>query len=284
MKEIKFPSTLALDYPNLVSEALAQVMDIPYGERFVVDLTDLQKVSAFGVAALGARVAWLVRAKRMPSGSVVRRPESGRVSNDLMRMGLYELLQQGSVGIYQRDMDQRPQELWLVDRPEDLENATQRLVNLLRSVLPATEADFEKVRGMLYALGENVFRHAKSHTGAMLCGQAFPKAGVVEFCVADTGQSIWPSLRRYPSLAESLKGDANAILTALTLKVAQPGGQPRPAFLNTLLATARKASGELVVMSGEAAVSLKNGELRTQPVTYYPGTVVGMRLRLLGKE
>src|SRR5579871_1797239 len=120
MKEIRFPSTLAMDYPALVSEALSACMDIPYGERFVVDLTDLQKISAFGVAALGARVAWLVRARRMPTGSVVRRPESGRVSNDLMRMGMYNLLQEASVNVYQRDMEQRPQELWLVDQPSEL--------------------------------------------------------------------------------------------------------------------------------------------------------------------
>jgi len=283
MKEIKFPSTLAMEYPNLVSEALAACMDVPYGERFVVDLTDLQKVSAFGVAALGARVSWLVRAKRMPSGSVVRRPESGRVSNDLMRMGLYNLLQEASVGIYQRDIDQRPQELWLVDRPEELANAVQRLMNLLRSIIPASDQNFEKLQEMILGIADNVFRHAKSNTGAMLCAQAFPKAGVVEFAVADTGQGIWASLKRFPSMAESLKGDAHAILTALTLKVQAAEGQARPGFLNTLVATARKAQGEFVCMSGEAALSLRNGELRTIPTPFYPGTVVGMRLRLFAK-
>ena len=47
------------------------------------------------------------------------------------------LLQDASVGVFQKDIDQRPQELWLVDRPEDLANASERLINLLRSVLPA---------------------------------------------------------------------------------------------------------------------------------------------------
>jgi hypothetical protein len=36
-------------------------------------------------------------------------------------------------------------------------------------------------------------------------------------------------------------------------------------------------------MSGEAALSLRNGELRTIPTPFYPGTVVGMRLRLFAK-
>jgi hypothetical protein len=105
----------------------------------------------------------------------------------------------------------------------------------------------------------------------------------VEFAVADTGQGIWSSLKRFPSFTESLKGDAHAILTALTLKVGSPDGTARPGFLNTLVATARKAQGEFVCMSGEAALSLRNGELRTITTPHYPGTVVGMRLRLFAK-
>jgi len=284
MKEIRFPSTLSMDYPGLLSEALAQVMEVPYGESLTVDLTDTQRVSAFGVAALGARLAWLVAAKRLPSGSVIRRPESGRVSNDLMRMGLYRLLQEASVNVYTGDkLGERPQELWLVERPSELENATARLVTILRAVLPASEGDFDRVTQMFTGLGDNAFRHGKVHTGAMLCGQAFPKNGVVELAVADTGQGIWASLKRFPSLAETVQGDANAILTALTLKVKGPDGVIRPGLLNTLLATARKTGGELVCMSGEAALIMRGGEMRNSKVAFYPGTVICIRLRLLSQ-
>jgi hypothetical protein len=282
VKEIHFPSTLSMDYPGLLSEALAQVMEVPVGESLTVDLTDTQKVSAFGVAALGARLAWLVAARRLPSGSVIRRPESGRVSNDLMRMGLYRLLQEASTSVYSGGtLNERPQELWLVDRPEDLENAAKRLVAILRSVLPASEGDFVRVGQMLMALADNSFRHGQVHTGAMLCGQAFPKNGMVEIAVADAGQGMWASLRRFPNLTESLQGDANAILTALTLKVRGSDGQARPGFLNTLLATARKTGGELTCLSGEAALTLRGGEMRNTKVAFYPGTVIGLRLRLL---
>jgi hypothetical protein len=282
MKEIRFPSTLSMDYPGLLSEALGQVMDVPYGESLTVDLTDTQRISAFGVAALGARLAWLVAAKRLPSGSVIRRPESGRVSNDLMRMGLYRLLQEASVNVYTGEkMGERPQELWLVEKPTELANATSRLVGILRGVLPASEADFERVTQMFHGLGDNAFRHGKVHTGAMLCGQVFPKNGVVELAVADTGQGIWSSLKRLPGLAEGLQGDANAILTALTMKVKTADGTVRPGLLNTLLATARKTGGELVCMSGEAALIMRGGEMRNSKVAYYPGTVVGIRLKLV---
>jgi hypothetical protein len=282
MKEIRFPSTLSMDYPGLLSEALGQVMEVPYGETLTVDLTDTQRVSAFGVAALGARLAWLVAAKRLPSGSVIRRPENGRVSNDLMRMGLYNLLQEASVNIYTGEkMAERPQELWLVEDPKDLENACARLVSILRSVLPASDGDFKRVNQMLMGLGDNAFRHGKVHTGAMLCGQAFPKNGVLEIAAADTGQGMWASLKRFPSMLETLQGDANGILTALTLKVRSSDGAVRPGFLNTLLATARKTGGEMVCMSGEAALTLRGGEMRNSKVPFYPGTVVGLRLKLL---
>jgi hypothetical protein len=271
-----------MDYPGLLSDALGQVMDVPYGETLTVDLTDTQKISAFGVAALGARLAWLVAAKRLPSGSVIRRPENGRTSNDLMRMGLYRLLQEASVNVYTGEkMGERPQELWLVERPGELENATTRLVSILRGVLPASVADFDRVTQMFNGLGDNAFRHGKVHTGAMLCGQAFPKNGVVELAVADTGQGIWSSLKRFPTMADSLQGDANAILTALTLKVKSSDGVIRPGLLNSLLATARKTGGELVCMSGEAALTMRGGEMRNSKVAYYPGTVIGIRLRLL---
>ncbi len=285
MKEIRFPSTLSMDYPGLLSESLAQVMEVPYGETLTVDLTDTQKVSAFGVAALGARLAWLVAAKRLPSGSVIRRPENGRVSNDLMRMGLYRLVQEASINVYTGDtMAERPQELWLVERPGELENACARLISILRTVLPASEKDFETVNRILFALGDNSFRHGKVHTGAMLCGQAFPKNGMVEIAVADTGQGIWSSLKRFAALSDSLQGDANAILTALTLKVKSSDGTVRQGFLNTLLATARKTGGELVVMSGEAALTMRGGEMRNTKVAYYPGTIIGLRLRLLSNS
>ncbi|HTB23395.1 MAG TPA: hypothetical protein VK914_11905 [bacterium] len=282
MKEIRFPSMLSMDYPGLVSEALAKVRDVPAGETFTVDLTETQKISAFGVAALGACLARLVASKRLPSGSIIRRPENGRVSNDLMRMGLYRLLQEASINVYTGEkIGERPQELWLVERPQELENAIPRLVNILRGVLPASKADFERVMQIFSGLSDNVFRHGAGHSGAVLCGQAFPKNGVIEVAVADTGQGIWGSLKRLPGLSEGLKGDSNAILTALALKVKSPDGSVRLGLLNTLLATVRKTGGEMVCMSGEAALSMRNGEMRSTAIPNYPGTVVGMRLRLL---
>lgn len=273
-----------MDHPGLVSEALAMVMEVPYGETLTVDLTDVQKVSAFGLATLGARVAWLVAAKRLPSGSVIRRPESGRVSNDLMRMGLYRLMQEGSVAVFQGRAAERPQELWMVLRPEDSEDACQRLVNILRSIVPASDADYLKVNYFLRGLVDNVFRHGQAHTGAMLCVQGFPKAGYVEFAVADTGQGVLASLRRFEAMAASLKDDAQAVLTGLTLKVRQADGSARPGFLSALTATCRKSGGELVCLSGDAALFLRQGEMRNLKVPFYPGTTVGVRLRLVGDK
>ncbi len=65
----------------------------------------------------------------------------------------------------------------------------------------------------------------------MLCGQAFPKNGVLEIAAADTGQGMWASLKRFPSMLETLQGDANGILTALTLKVRAADGAVRPRLL-----------------------------------------------------
>ena len=51
------------------------------------------------------------------------------------------------------------------------------------------EADFKRVTAMFNALSDNSFRHGKVHTGAMLCGQAFPKNGVVEIAPRTGGSA-----------------------------------------------------------------------------------------------
>ena len=281
MIEIKFPSSLSMDFPGVVAAALEVCHDVPQGERLTIDLTDTEKVSAFGVAALGARMDWLVRTRRMPTGSTVRRPQNGRVSNQLMRMGLYRMINEASDVVFREARPEvRPQELLLVDKPQDLKPAADRLCKLLRGILPSTEEDFEKISGMMQGLGNNVFRHAKSPTGVILCGQGFPRSGYIEFAVADTGIGIRESLQRFPQLAASITTDSQALLTALTLKVAQQDGTPRPGTLSKLVATMRQLGGDLVALSGDSALTLRNGEMRSAQVKNYPGAVVGLRFKL----
>ena len=287
MIEIRFPSTISMDYPSLMSKPLLQCMNVPQGERVNMVLTDTQRVSAFGVAALAARLVWLIRAKKIPSGSTIRRPENGRVSNELMRMGLYNLLQEASVSVFtKKSVIERPQELWLFETPQDLETAIPRLVNLMKSVLPSTEKGYERLAGSWRLMAGNVFAHSNSNTGAVICAQTYPNAGVVEFAVADTGQGIWSSLNRHESLRETIKSHAHAMLTALTLKVKTMGGETRPGTLSTLLGTARQTEGEFICMSGDSALVLRKGEMRNVTIAPWQGCAVGMRLRLLinGKD
>ena len=281
MIEIKFPSSLSMDFPGVVAAALEVCRDVPQDERLTIDLTDTEKVSAFGVAALGARLDWLVRTRRMPAGSTVRRPENGRVSNQLMRMGLYRLINESSEAVYRDEKPEvRPQELLLIDKPQELVGGTVRLCKLLRGILPSTESDYEKIAGMMQALGNNVFRHAKSPTGVVLCAQGFPRSGYIEFAAADTGVGIRESLKRFPQLSDSITSDSQALLTALTLKVAQAEGAPRPGTLSRLVATMRQLGGEIVALSGDAVLVLRNGEMRSSQVKSYPGTVIGLRFKM----
>ena len=287
MIEIRFPSNISMDYPSLMSKSLLQCMNVPQGERVNMVLTDTQKVSAFGVAALAARLVWLIRAKKIPAGSTIRRPESGRVSNELMRMGLYSLLQEASVNVFtKKSVVERPQELWLFNNQEELEIAIPRLINLMKSVLPATDKDYDRLSGIWRLMASNVFAHSKSNTSAVICAQTYPNAGFVEFAVADTGQGIWNSLNRHESLRETIKNHAHAILTALTLKVKTAAGETRSGTLSTLLGTARQTEGEFICMSGDSALTLRKGEMRNISIAPWQGCAVGMRLRLLinGKD
>jgi hypothetical protein len=270
MLEIRFPSALAMDQLALVADGLHPTLGVPVNKKVVIDLTDLQRVSAFGLAALGARLIWLIRTRRMPSGSTIRRPESNRVGNDLLRMGLYQLIQEGSDKVYRGNNPlSRPQELWLVDREEDLDEAIRRLMALLRLVLPASQENFDKVSFMMRALGQNVFTHSGG-SSAMLCAQAFPKSGIVEFAVGDTGCGLKSSLRPAP------KDDAQALQQALS----GAGGGAKVASLATLAATAKLNKGEMAVLSGTATWAYRAGAAQSGSCKSFPGTVVGLRLPL----
>jgi hypothetical protein len=271
MLEIRFPSALAMDQLALVADGLQPALGVPVNKKVVIDLTDLQRVSAFGIAALGARLIWLIRTRRMPSGSTIRRPESNRVGNDLLRMGLYQLIQEGSDKVYRGNNPlSRPQELWLVDRQEDLAEAIRRLIALLRLVLPASEENFGKVAMMMQALGDNVFMHSAG-SSAMLCAQAFPKSGIVEFAVADTGCGLKSSLKPAP------KDDAQALQQALSGSAA---GSEKVSSLAALAATAKLNKGEMAVISGTATWAYRAGATQSGSCKSFPGTVVGLRLPL----
>jgi hypothetical protein len=195
------------------------------------------------------------------------------VGNDLLRMGLYQLIQEGSDKVYRGNNPlSRPQELWLVDREEDLDESIQRLIALLRLVLPASDENFGKVAMMMRALGENVFTHAVG-SSAMLCAQAFPKSGIVEFAVADTGCGLRSSMAKGGS---SVKDDAQALQAALN------GGphKGKVGSLGALAATAKLNKGEMAVLSGTATWSFRAGATQVGGCKAYPGTVVGLRLPL----
>lgn len=280
MYEVRFLSALAMDQPALLADSLSPCLRAPVGERITLDLTDLQRVSAFGLAALGARMMWMIRTKRMPSGSTIRRPASNRVGNDLLRMGLYRLIQEGSDQVYRAlDPVARPQELWLVERLEDLAVASQRLCQLLRLVVPAPEETYIKLDSMIQALGVNVFTHADTNCGAVICAQAFPKSAAVEFAVADAGIGIRAGLARADFRAEGLADDGQALQAAMAATFTG-----RASTLPALAGTAKINKGEMTVLSGGAYWAYRAGQASLGTCKPFPGTVAGMKLVLMTGE
>ena len=271
-----------MEQPERVAKALEPCLRVPVGERVTLDLTEVRRVTAFGIAALGARLVWLIRTRRMPTGSAIRQPSSTPVSNSLARMGLYQLVQNASDRVFQSsDPSQRPQELWLMDRSEDIEIAVDRLARLLRGILPANEEIYDKIKGIMSSLCENSFRHARSLNGTVLCGQAFPKSGVLEFAVADTGCGITDSLNANPLLLQPFEDDETALRALLSARTRVPHQMSRPCTLATLAATAKKNRGEMRILSSEASLSVLPNEVKIVTHLEYPGTVVGMRLNIV---
>jgi hypothetical protein len=199
-------------------------------------------------------------------------------------MGLFTLIHDGSDRVYRvNDPTSRPQELWLLDRERDLHTATHRLCLLLRSVLPASEENYEKIAGMMRCLCQNVFNHARTTCGAVLCAQAFPQAGYLEMAVGDTGIGIRESCNAGDQFPAKFKDDTSAITAVMGMRVAGAHRPAKPCSIGTLTATAKKNEGDIQVLSCGGTVSLKKGELKTVTHKVFPGTVVGMRLNLVSE-
>jgi hypothetical protein len=276
MLEIRFPSSMAMDQPALLAEGLSLTLRAPVSEPLVLDLTDVQRVSAFGLAALAARLMWLIRTRRMPTGSTIRRPESNRVGNDLLRMGLYRLMQEASDRVYHVDPTLRPQELWVVDHLEDLPLATSRLVAMLKLVIPAADENWDKIELMMQAMGANVFTYGGGNAPAVLCAQGYPKSGVIEFAVADAGMGVLSSLQQ---LGVEAMDDTHAINLALSgVKGGKPGG------MATLAGTAKYNRGEMSLISGGAWWMYRATAVTSGICKPYPGTVIGLKLPIVFKR
>lgn len=125
------------------------------------------------------------------------------------RMGLFDLLKLDS------EMKIKSHESSGRFIPIKLIKNSKQLEDFIKDITPLLHLEPEKVEPIKYIISElvrNVFEHAETPDGAVVCAQYYKKSNTVRIGVVDTGKGIKESLKKF----YNPKNDLEAIVLALT--------------------------------------------------------------------
>lgn len=205
----------------------------------------------------------------------IKRPFKAKVDTYLNRIDFYELLNMNVDYPWQRrNAEGRFREVVQVQSEGEGEV-------VVREVLQILDVNMEGIAGihraLEYALLEivnNVFHHAQSPTGAIICAQSYPWLQRVEIAVVDAGRGIPASLGQNLELVGRFKTAAEAINLAV-----QPRVTGRPDYntgegLFFSLEFIKANGGKSCIYSQDGALWVDKGELVLQDTSIWPGTGV----------
>lgn len=273
MTTLVSPSRLTADLPDglirLCGAALAA------DDAVLLDARALSFADPFGLAMLGATFYMLQQRGQTVQVSCLTEAMSGY----LQRMDVFsgaELLACAPARGLRHDRRDALVELTRLDSAAEVSNAAHRLACALVGQLPGinpheipdemtgyTTSDrlAEPLQYTLSELLENALTHACRQgfvdAKVWVAGQYYPKLGVIQLGVVDTGCGLLATLRRHPELHRERNLDA--ILTALKPRVSCNrdlgifgDSVNQGVGLTTTQRIAERAGGLLVIVTGDA--------------------------------
>ncbi len=239
-------------------------------------------VSAASAAVLSAMLVWLRNCAVLDQPQVTP-PDNAAVRDWLTRMDFFGLLNVDVQYPWQRrDSSGRFREVVQVSNEAQTNEVAREFGSILQQQTLLAPEDLNALRLIWTELLENVFHHAESPIGATCCAQTYPGPRVVEFGVADCGQTIAGSLRRNSRLRGRFGTAEEAIALAVEPRVTGRPSHNSGWGLAWTTALARENGGQLLLYSGEGAYVLQQGQASTIAAPKWPGTVVGLRIRMDG--
>lgn len=218
-----------------------------------------------------------------------------RSKHYLKRMGLFDLLKIES-GIEIKEHEPAGRFIPLVQ----IKNS-ENLTEFITEVIPLLHLEKNQVEPIRYILSElirNVFEHAKSPIGAILCAQYYKKSNTIRIGIVDRGVGIKETISASHRVSNDLEAIKLALTPGITGTTQRIGGTDYNAgaglFFIKSIATVNKDF--FVIYSGNAmykllkAGNIKQIRLHSDPskdkhsegndFPYWQGTVVGVDIRL----
>lgn len=212
------------------------------------------------------------------------------------RMGLFDLLQLNS------EMKITPHESAGRFIPIQQINNSDNLEDFIKEMIPLLHLEPDKVEPLKYIISElvrNVFEHAATPNGAIVCAQYYIKSNTLRIGVVDTGVGMKRALQRFYHPRDDLSAITFALTPGITGTTKKLGGGTEMnagAGLFFIKSLAKTSRNFFMIYSGKAMYKLlhnpKNKQIKLiadplkdhyssdNKLPYWRGTVVAIDLCL----
>lgn len=259
---------------------------IPRGKGVRIDFTKVEFTAPWAINLFAAHALWLKEQSQHDVNVLVdHRTIAGRY---LVQAGIIELLGSSRPDGIPDPLDSRMAPLKRIRKSEDVPAFASSVMNLLQIEDEELEG---AVRYGIVELLRNVVQHSSSAIGGTAMAQYYPKTGLVEVTVADSGIGVLNSLRpRYPEITT----DLTALKFALLPHVSGTFGPHAYASMSDnaglglffIKEIATRSGGGFFLGSGNALVDLWGNQDGTFGKKYqsairggWPGTFALLQLR-----
>lgn len=218
-----------------------------------------------------------------------------RSKHYLKRMGLYDLLKIDS-GIQITEHEPAGRFIPLTQITD-----SSKLTDFITEMVPLLHLEPNQVEPIRYIISEltrNVFEHAYSKTGAILCAQYYKKSNAIKIGIVDRGVGIRETISESHRASSDMEAIRLALTPGITGKTQRIGGTDynAGAGLFFIKSIAKVNKDFFVIYSGKAMYKLlkenpqkkirleidpfKDKHSNSESFPYWQGTVVGVDLKL----
>lgn len=264
-------------YTSLVQECHDLLLGLRTFDYITMQLTAVKSVTAAGLACLASTMLVMSLRKSMKAGRCLRPREDG-ANSLLAKLGLYELIADPLRGFAQAAT--RLKAVGGLARVQDeskCEEIAQSLINFACEHCGGHSTTSGALRFCLAEVLENVFRHADSSIGAVVCAQALSGTGWVELAVADAGVGLLATLGSSEQYRDVVTDERTALRYALRPEVTSKPKAHSGVGLFFTRKLVLASGGDLLLHSGGRRLTFVKGKMTEEAVSRWPGTFVVMR-------
>lgn len=297
-----------------VSEVIGDLM-FPFADGLRIDLSSVTFVRPAFLALLCANLEMRLKGNAgrsiLPAQRIeIAQPRAKNVQLYLKRMNLVGALTFNSLDAIRTEPDDRFQPLCRITSSTEIEMVAGKIADIIKEALPSDVhgSVAMAVQVAIAELLENFRCHAEAESSGFVCAQYYQeheyqdaikkrrfRAGSIELAIADTGIGIETSLRQASEHKLALDAGENPCERATTQGVTSKPGKHSGLGLWLARRLAEQNKGSFFLVSDSRFLRVRNGTTkggwlpgslprssdgRRPPLVKWPGTFVGLKLRL----